>query len=234
MNSNDDKIFESYQKSQQLDEFIDPLTLGVAGAAVAGAGEIGSGAHNRVKVAARKFLSGRGGALSQLVGKAGEYVGGAHYSKFQATHEIQDSVNYLWNKIQGLMRLHPKGLTGDMDKNFIKQQSVTEGGPKINIDKLTTTKELVDGQVYAANDIRDRLIPITVNELFETGQTGADATVTKENFINIMKTKNASAKAAVINALDVAGHLPPKDDNVVASAKVETPLGGAELTATKS
>ena len=187
--------------------------IGAAGVGgVAGAvGQIGAGAHNRAKIKAMEFATGRGGAISQLVGKVGGALFGANMDKLKAQHSMAEGTQHLWGRIQGLLKLHPEGLTGKMYKDFIAQQPVKPGGPKVNITKLPSTSKLKDDEVYTADRIKDVLIPNTISELYESGQTGQTAEITTEAIERLIIGGLASGKdiGEMIAHLDTGGFIPP-------------------------
>ena len=199
------------QGAQRQD--VDGRVVGAAGVGgVAGAvGQIGAGAHNRAKIKAMEFATGRGGAISQLVGKVGGALFGANMDKLKAQHSMAEGTQHLWGRIQGLLKLHPEGLTGKMYKDFIAQQPVKPGGPKVNITKLPSTSKLKDDEVYTADRIKDVLIPNTISELYESGQTGQTAEITTEAIERLIIGGLASGKdiGEMIAHLDTGGFIPP-------------------------
>ena len=169
--------------------------------------------HNRVTQAALKFATGRGGGLSQLFGKAAGLLGGAAHDELKARHSIRDTAAYLWKNAQGLLSEFPQGLTGEQIRGYLSKVPMSEGGDKINPDKLPSTKlvdqvveigkGLVKDNVYNRQEIM-QLFSIAAGEVYQIVKTGQAETAGKQISIgDLLEKLNNDPKSLALIMLNI-------------------------------
>jgi hypothetical protein len=185
MPSETDKILEAYRRTapvvdQQLDE------LAAAGLTP------GSGPYDIAAQAAMKFISGKGGGISQLAGKAFS-LGGRFADRAKAVHAQKETANWLATKFQGLLSRHNKQLTGKQIKDFIGMQTVSTGSGKIDIGKIPSLSSINDQAVYDEGQLFEllKVVAPEIIDAYETGTTAGQTAVPIE-------TALVEATAAVI------------------------------------
>lgn len=170
--------------------------------------------HNRAAQSALKFATGRGGGISQLLHKFTGAIGGAHMDQLKAQHGTQDTANYLWKEVQGLLGQFPNGLTGEQIRDFLRKIPIAEGKDNINPDKLPSTKliaptddppGLVKDRPYSPDEIMQLFIHVAeeLYQIIKSGSALSAGYITADwlkNLINGLSTARARA-AVLVNIL---------------------------------
>ena len=180
---------------------------GVIGGGVGLAGNIGAGATNRVALAAQKFLAGRGGGISQLVGK-GLSLTGKHHKRLQAQHTQQDTSNWLFMEIQGLLQRHDGSLTIRQVKDFLAQKKISKkSNSNIDPDKLPSISSLPDEQTLDEEQIKT-LFQSLASELMDVAQTGTKAEANIEELVKAINNLPPAQAAELLIAYQNHGLIP--------------------------
>lgn len=224
MPSENDKILKAYDKTQPVNEAttgsaaagiaggaatgaamgsilpgVGTVAGGVIGGALGAAGNIGAGAHNRASVSMQKFLTGRGGGISQAVGSVLGTIGGKYFDRLKAQHGAQDTANWLFSEIQGLLSRHDGILTIKQIKDFLKTKDVKKGGGKIDPQMLPSIASLPDQQSLNEEQIIT-LFQSLAPEIHDVADTGVEAEANVEEIIRAVMNLPAADRGVFIAA----------------------------------
>ena len=182
---------------------------GVAGAALGGGASVkSSGSHNRSAVAMQRFLAGRGGGISQAVGKLLGAVGGTGYKRLQSDHSTMESANALYEGILGLLQRHENKLTGKQIKDYISNVDVPElAGGKVNIALLPVLDDVGDDMPYDADAIKKLFATVAeqIDDVIDTGgQRASEYTPVDINFTEMTE----AVIAAILTYIATKGWWP--------------------------
>ena len=178
------QITEKYINSQPvLNEFI---------------GQDSDQVYGRASVAMQKFLAGRGGGISQAVSSILKPIGGTTYTRYQADHAQQDTANWLYDQIQGLLVRHNNELTVKQVKDFLSTKSLYDGGPKINPMDLPSIRVLDDASPLNDEQIR-ALFQALSKELMDVADTGQAAEINIEELQRILNSLSPADQATFLS-----------------------------------
>ena len=167
----------------------------------------GSGSHDRASVAMRRFLAGRGGGISQAVGKLLSY-GGTWHDDLKARHSTMESANALYTGIIGLLQRHEFKLSGKQIKDYISNVDIPElAGGKINIALLPVLDDVGDDMPYDDNAIKQLFATVAkqIDDVIDTGgQRASEYTPVDINFTEMTE----AVIAAILTYIAIKGWWP--------------------------
>jgi hypothetical protein len=185
MPSETDKILEAYRDSQVIEEA--PITPG-------------SSVYDRAAVGAQKFITGHGGGISQMVGTAVGFVGGAkNKAGMDTKFASEDTANWLYNKLVPLLKRHDNTITVRQLKDFLKQTPLQKGGDKINPHDITVLQAYKDEMVLDEPSLVD-LLKMVSAQLQEIKVTGKAARVNYDEIVQILSKNFTPAEIGMILA----------------------------------
>jgi len=164
----------------------------------------GSPQNNRAALSMQKFLTGRGGGVSQLVGNVLGTIGGDHFEQLKADHASKDTANYLRTKLTPLLQRNNNTLTVKQLKDTLQGISLTEGGDTIDIDQVTVLKGYKDkNQLFDLNTEEGEesfriLLDQIASQLQEIAITGSEARMNYEEYFKHISTHFTPADVAAM------------------------------------
>ena len=168
----------------------------------------GSGSHDRASVAMKRFLAGRGGGISQAVGKLLSY-GGTWHDDLKARHSTMESANALYTGIIGLLQRHEFKLTGRQIKDYIGNVDIPElAGGKINVALLPSLSSINDTDTRTDKQIKElfQYVAKEIDDVIDTG--GQRAVATDTNIVLGFEAMTATAIAAILTYIATKGWWP--------------------------
>lgn len=185
--------------------------IGAAAGGVAGlAGNIGAPQGNRAALSMQKFLAGRGGGISQMVGSVLGTVGGQHFQDLKADHATGDTAKYLREKLTPLLRRHDNKVTKAQLKSFLKGIPLTEGGDMIDPEKLTALTPYEDNHIFE-EDALAQIIDLIASQLQELALTGEQVLLSYDELAKVLAGRFSPADIAIILGTYTLGSGDPAD-----------------------